>query len=65
MVTRCQDGSAYDVEHWVRATGTAYAVHHWAATWKGPRVERRMGRPYREQIRRSIERLAEQFMRTR
>jgi hypothetical protein len=30
------DGTALDVEGWVRATRSAYAVHHWASTWNRP-----------------------------
>lgn len=32
----CDDGAAYDLEHFVAATRQSYAVHHWAATWRRP-----------------------------
>lgn len=35
----CRDGSAYDVEQWVKETRNAYAVHHWAGTWDRPGLD--------------------------
>ena len=40
----CRDQSAYDIEHWARATAPAFAVHHWASTWNRPG---QMGKPAR------------------
>jgi UDP:flavonoid glycosyltransferase YjiC (YdhE family) len=43
----CRDGTALDLESWVRTTAGAYGVHHWASSWKDPgRSARPALRPY-------------------
>ncbi len=48
-VHACMDGSAFDLEQWMKTTKNAHAVHHWAGTWHRPGPDPlRACRPYKD-----------------